>query len=100
MGFWTGDLYDEHDEKARKAGTQLVWSGRRGLETKLLSFPRPVEGIMLGKASKAINSLVEALATSRAMVTEGKTLSFNLCQLSLSPACLGHIVLKNSCNLK
>ena len=44
MGFWTGDLYDEHDEKARKAGTQLVWSGRRGLETKLLSFPRPVEG--------------------------------------------------------
>ena len=69
------ELHAEYVAKARKSD-QLYGGAREGeqgrVETKLLSFPK-VEGIVFGnwgEASEATHSLVDALATSRALVAE------------------------------
>ena len=71
-------LHQEYVAKARKA--DQVYGGVEpgqigGVERKLLSFPK-VEGLVFGawgEASEGVHRLVEAMATSRALVVDPQT---------------------------
>ena len=72
------ELHGEYVKKARRADQDHggVPPGQTGrVEEKLLSFPK-VEGIVFGnwrEASEAVHRLVDAMATSRAMIADPQT---------------------------